>query len=95
MSIITLIENQDPVHQIANAELERAYLIFCSYVCIMHNKKLNLPNIFLVMLKNKEYLDVFKSLSDLNNDYDCVRFFLKRDPTLHKSKYIKNYINEI
>lgn len=93
MSIINIIEDQDPLHQISNKELDRAYLVFCSYVCIIKNKKLNLPNIFLSMLKDENMKNVFKSLSDLSSDYDCYSYFLKRDVSLHKSKYIKNYIS--
>ena len=89
-----MIEAQDPVHQISNDELERAFLIFCSYVCILNNKKLNLPNIFLSLLKDENLKNIFKTLSDIESDYDCLKYFLSRDSSLHKSKYIKNYIND-
>ena len=94
MSILNMIESGDPVQQVSNDELDRAYIIFCSYVCILHNKKLNLPNIFLSMIKDARLMQVFKVLSDLETDYDCLQYFLKRDPSLHKSKYIKKYIND-
>jgi hypothetical protein len=94
MSITAVIESTDPVHQVSTEELDRAYLILCSYVCILHNKKMNLPNIFLLLLKDPRVMTVFKHLSDLETDYDCLKYFLVRDPSLHKSKYIKKYINE-
>ena len=94
MSITSAIESTDPVHQVSNTELDNAYLIMCSYICILHNKKMNLPNIFLLMLKDERIMKLFKHLSDFESDYDCLRYFLNRDPSLHKSKYIKKYIAE-
>jgi hypothetical protein len=94
MSITATIEASDPVHQVSNEELDKAYLILCSYVCILHNKKMNLPNIFLLLLKDIRIMQLFKHLSDFDTDYDCLKYFLQRDPSLHKSKYIKKYIIE-
>jgi hypothetical protein len=94
MSIIQAIRAQDPVHCISEEELDRAFLVFCSYMCVLHNKKLNLANIFLLLLKSENIKNLFKGMTDLDSDYDCVRYFLERDPSLHKSKYIKNYITQ-
>ena len=46
------------------------------------------------MLKDERIMKLFKHLSDFESDYDCLRYFLNRDPSLHKSKYIKKYIAE-
>jgi len=94
MSILQSIRTNDPVECINEQELDRCFLTFCSYICILHNKKLNLANIFLLLLKNEDIKNLFKGMCDLDSDYDCLKYFLQRDPSLHKSKYIKNYITE-
>jgi len=94
MSITQTLKNQFPVEKIALAEVDRAFLTFCSYMCVLHNKKLNLANIFLLLLKSDDIRILFKGMCDLDTDYDCLKYFLQRDPSLHKSKYIKNYITE-
>ena len=63
-------------------------------MCVLHNKKLNLANIFLLLLKHEHIRELFQGMSDLDNEYECLRYFLQRDPSLHKSKYIKNYITQ-
>ena len=93
MNILETMENSNPAHAVNQSELDRAFVLFCSYTCIMHNKKLNLANIFLQLLKDERYKQLFKKLCDLDTDYDCLKYFLSKDQTLHKSKYIKNYVD--
>ncbi len=75
-------------------EQEHNMLSFCSFLTIVYGKKLNLPNIFLLLLKNKKYRDLFKSMLDLECDYQIFKMFVDYDPTLHKSKYISKYLNK-
>ncbi len=75
-------------------EQEHNMLAFCSFLTIVYGKKLNLPNIFLLLLKNKKYRDLFKSMLDLECDYQIFKMFVDYDPTLHKSKYISKYLNK-
>jgi len=44
------------------------------------------------MLKDKDIRDIFKGLCDISSDYKALKKFLQYDPTLYKSKYIKNYL---
>jgi len=76
-----------------NYEQEHLFLAFCSYVTLMHTKKLNLANVFLFMLQNKEVRELFKIYCDINSDFAAVQAFLSFDPSLHKSKYIMKYLN--
>lgn len=69
------------------------FLCFCSLVCIINGKKLNLPNIFLLVLKNETYKNLLKCLLSIDNDYDLFKFFIEYDPTISKSKYISKYLN--
>ena len=88
------ISNVDPVSTMYESESIRVFLSFCSFVCIVKNKKMNLPNIFLWLLKDEKLREIFKMLSDLETDYDVLKYFLDHDPTLYKSKYIRNFLNE-
>jgi len=69
------------------------FLCFCSLVCIINGKKLNLPNIFLLVLKNETYKTLLKYLLTIDNDYDLFKFFIDYDSTISKSKYISKYLN--
>jgi len=69
------------------------FLCFCSLVCIINGKKLNLPNIFLLVLKNETYKTLLKYLLTIDNDYNLFKFFIDFDSTISKSKYISKYLN--
>lgn len=90
--IKSTLSNTDPVEVAYENEYMHIFLSFCSYVCIIKNKKLNLPNIFLCMLKEPQLREMFKMLCDVETDYDVLKCFLDHDPTLHRSKYIRNYL---
>jgi pantothenate kinase len=79
--------------EIDKAENEHIFLCFCSLVCITHNKKLNLPNIFLLVLKTDSYKNLLKILLTIDNDYDLFKYFIDYDYTISKSKYISKYLN--
>lgn len=93
-SFVDQIRSVDPVSKVDMKEQEIYFRRFCAFMCVLHNKKLNLANIFLLLLKNEDIRTLFKSMCDFDNDYDCLKYFLQRDPTLYKSKYIKNYIQD-
>ena len=85
----------DPVARIKDEELRQNFLSFCSLMCIIHNKKLNLANIFLLLLKNEKIMKLYMSMCEFSNPYAGLKSFLEYDSTLHKSKYIKKYLNSI
>jgi len=82
----------DPFEQLYDNEFNHMFLSFCSAICLLHGKKLNLATIFILLMKNKEILKLYKLLTETESDYDALSSFLKYDPTLYKSKYIKNYL---
>jgi len=43
-------------------------------------------------MKDKKVRNLYKQLTEIENDYDALQSFLQYDPTLYKSKYIKNYL---
>ena len=46
----TLLDRKDIVHK---------FLTLCSFISICENKKLNLANVFLLVLKEKKYRELF------------------------------------
>jgi len=88
------ISNTNPVDIAYENEFTHLFLSFCSYVCIVKNKKLNLPNIFLCLMREEQLREVFKMICDVDTDYDVLKCFLEYDPTLHRSKYIRNYLQD-
>ncbi len=88
------IADTNPVDRAYENEFTHLFLCFCSHVCIIKNKKLNLPNIFLFLLKEPDLRDLFKKLCDIDSDYDVLKSFLEYDPTLHRSKYIRNFLQD-
>ena len=74
-------------------ELNHNFLCFCSLLCIINGKKLNLPNIFLLVLKNETYKSLMKYMLTIDNDYDLLKYFIDYDYTISKSKYISKYLN--
>ena len=81
----TTLEKKDIVHK---------FLTLCSFVSICENKKLNLANVFLLVLKEKKYRDLFKEILIIESNYDLVKLFLQHDPYLYKSKYITKFLKK-
>lgn len=69
------------------------FLCFCSLICTINGKKMNLPNIFLLVLKNDAYKILLKYMLTIDNDYDLFKYFIDYDATISKSKYISKYLN--
>lgn len=80
-------------HSIIEYELNHLFLSFCSFITLTQAKKLNLANIFLFLLQNKEMRDFFKIYCDISSDFAVVQTFLKYDPGLYKSKYVMKFLN--
>ena len=81
----TLLEQKDITHK---------FLSLCSFVSVCENKKINLANVFLLILKEKKYRNLFKDILILESNFDLVKLFLQHDPYLYKSKYITKYLKK-
>tara|TARA_R100000315_G_C5204688_1_gene120812 strand:- start:318 stop:593 length:276 start_codon:yes stop_codon:yes gene_type:complete len=79
------LEKKDIVHK---------FLSLCSFISICENRKINLANVFLLILKEKKYRDLFKETLLLDSNYELVRLFLQHDPYLYKSKYITKFLKK-
>jgi len=87
------VKGYDPSEQITDYEQTHLFLSFCSFVTLTSTKKLNLANVFISILKNKEFRELFKVYCDLKNDFSAIKFFLQFDSSLYKSKYIMKFLN--
>jgi len=74
-------------------EIEHIFNSFCSFMCIINNKKMNYASILLLYIQDKKIREFFKMLHNVDNDMSAIKIFLEQDPTLHKSKYIMKFIN--
>ena len=91
--MINLNQNTDPANNIVDLEQKNNFLKFCTLVCIIHNKKLNLANIFLLILQEKQIKRLYMEMCDFDTEMEALKSFFDFDSTLHKSKYIKKYLN--
>ena len=91
--MINLNQNTDPSNNIVDLEQKNNFLKFCTLVCIIHNKKLNLANIFLLILQEKQIKKLYMNMCDFDTEMEALKSFFEYDSTLHKSKYIKKYLN--
>lgn len=90
--VLKNIQQNDPVNRICSSEYQHTFLSFCSLICLLKNKRLNLANIFLTLLQDDMCMQAFKDICEIETDFEAVKKFLEYDPQLHKSKYIKNYL---
>jgi hypothetical protein len=81
----TILEKKDIIHQ---------FLTLCSFVSICENRKINLANVFLLVLKEEKYRQLFKELLLVDSNFQLVKTFLQHDPYLYKSKYITKYLKK-
>ena len=64
----TLLDRKDIMHK---------FLTLCSFVSICENKKLNLANVFLLVLKEKKYRELYKESLIIDTDFELVKIFLQ------------------
>ena len=70
------------------------FLTLCSFISICENRKINLANVFLLILKEEKYRKLFKRSLLVDNNFELVKLFLQHDPYLYKSKYITKYLKK-
>jgi len=93
-NIADIIKSQDPFEQLYDKEFRHSFKCFCTLVCQLKNKKINLANIFIILLKEPELMNIYKELTGIDSTYNALLVFLQHDPSLYRSKYIKNFLTE-
>jgi hypothetical protein len=87
------VNGLNPTENLSSYEYTHLFLSFCSFVTLLHTKKLNMANVFIMLLQREDLRDLFKKYCDLQNNFSAVTFFLQFEPGLYKSKYIMKYLN--
>lgn len=93
-TVLDTIVGNDPIEKAYHKEYRHQFLSFCTYCCMIKNKKMNLANIFLLLLQDEQIRIIFKSMCEIDSDYVALKKFLEYDVSLHKSKYIRNFLTE-
>ena len=85
--------NNSPLEKISEDEMSHLFLSFCSFCALLEPKKINLANVFLLVLKEPKFRQLLIEYCDFKSSYHALRYFLFFDSTLHKSKYIMKFLN--
>jgi hypothetical protein len=83
----------NPAEKISEIEINHLFLSFCTFCALLEPKKINLANVFLIVLKEQRFRDLLVDYCDFKNNYDALKYFLFFDSTLYKSKYIMKFLN--
>lgn len=89
------IEEVSPHDVLLESEFFNLLETYCSLICILTNKKLNMATIFVTTVQTPEYLEFFKDLCEFESDVEALREFLKYDSSILKSKFTKKIFNQL
>lgn len=84
---------KSPLEELESKEYHDMILTFCTYVCIIRNKKMNYPSIFVSVIEDKTLLDLYIEFCGFDDSRDAIMEFMKFDESIVKSKFIKKVIN--
>tara|TARA_A100001515_G_scaffold58130_2_gene45911 strand:- start:3182 stop:3466 length:285 start_codon:yes stop_codon:yes gene_type:complete len=83
-----------PAQNIESNEFDHAFLTFCTFVSLLHGKKMNYPTVFLKILENKRLREIYMNLINEDNEFGAISKFIETEPSITKSKYITKYLNK-
>lgn len=93
MSEIKYVE-ESPVRNMENDEFYELMLNFCTYVCMIKNKKMNFPSIFVEIIKNPDMVDLYCKFCGFSDQREALKAFMEVDDSIIRSKFLKKYINQ-
>lgn len=88
LDLISKIENDNPLNRLNEKEFDDCLLKYGSLLSIINNKSLNPTNIFLLIVKEKEYERVFSEFSGIPDLFNIMKMIISRYPNLIKSKMV-------
>ena len=65
----------DPTEKISSFEINHLFLSFCTFCALLETKKINLANIFLLVLRDSKFRNLLKQYCDFKNDYDALKYY--------------------
>lgn len=84
---------RSPLEELESREYYKLILTFCTYVCIIKNKKMNYPSIFVTVIEDDDILDAYIKFCGFEEEREAILEFMKFDESIIKSKFIKKVIN--
>jgi len=84
-----------PLEELQTVEYHKHILDFCSFVCMLYNKKMNFPSIFVMVIENEKLKRIYMDLCNFDCEREALMEFLKIDETIVKSKFVKRIIKNI
>jgi hypothetical protein len=88
------MKNNTPYQDIQTAEFEKSFYSFCTFVALLHDKKMNFATVFLKILDNKALRDIFISIIEEENDFTAIKKYIQTEPSVTKSKYVTKFLNK-
>lgn len=83
-----------PYENLQEEEFSKSFYSFCTFVSLMHDKKMNFATVFLKILENKALRDIFISIIDEENEFSAIKRYIQMEPSITKSKYVTKFLNK-
>mgnify|MGYP003124211112 FL=1 len=83
-----------PYENMQIQEFEKSFYSFCTFVALVHDKKMNFATVFLKILENKALRDIFISIIEEENEFTAIRKYIQTEPSVTKSKYVTKFLNK-
>lgn len=78
-----------------DSEIINSFYQLATLTSLLLGKKLNLQNLFILLLTDEKINKIAKEIVEINSDIELCRFLLLIDPTLVKSKLILSFTNNL
>ena len=88
------MKSNSPYEDIQTQEFEKSFYSFCTFIALLHDKKMNFATVFLKILENKALRDIFISIIEEENEFTAIRKYIKTEPSVTKSKYVIKFLNK-
>tara|TARA_R110000744_G_scaffold10369_4_gene32336 strand:+ start:42275 stop:42589 length:315 start_codon:yes stop_codon:yes gene_type:complete len=85
--------NQSAQQNIVNNEDEDVIHKYCTFIYLLHGRKLKSSNVFLTLLSDKKLKDLFKLLIGVDTDFDACKIFASFEPSIDRSKFVSSFVN--
>ena len=89
------IHDISPYEQITNDEFVEIVEKFSSFICILENKKMNMPSVFVCLIENEDYFKIYMKICGFENPREAVKKFLEYDHSIANSKFINKITNTL
>ena len=88
------MKNNIPYEDIQTVEFEKSFYSFCTFVSLLHDKKMNFATVFLKILEDKALRDIFISIIEEENEFTAIKKYIETEPSITKSKYVTKFLNK-